>query len=96
MSEPLPGTYPHQCRYCAHCVFTMFNTWWCDEQSEDIHSPMKANKCEKFLFIKYSADANERTGEFHEYRPRRKKNFTQPRLFEMPTDAQRKRMEGKK
>ena len=30
MSKP---EYAHQCRYCAYCVFTIEDNYWCDEKT---------------------------------------------------------------
>ena len=83
--------YKHQCRYCAYCVFTLEETWWCDEKSEDIINPKRPNRCGKFLFNPIPADGPLDK----EYKPRRKSTHTQPRLFDMPTDRQRKKGETK-
>lgn len=88
MSKP---DYKHQCRYCAYCVFTLEETWWCDEKSEDIVKPKRPNRCGKFLFNPIPADGPLDK----EYKPRRRSTHTQPRLFDMPTDRQKKKGEMK-
>ena len=32
MSKP---EYTHQCRYCAYCVFTIDDNYWCDIDGAD-------------------------------------------------------------
>lgn len=79
--------YKHQCRYCAHCVCG--DAWWCDLKSEYCHNPKRSNKCAEFLFNEIPADdcSGNRV-----YKPRKKRisQFVQPKLFDVPTDKQRK------
>lgn len=79
--------YKHQCRYCAHCVCG--DVWWCDLKSEYCTNPKRPNKCAEFLFNEIPADdcSGNRV-----YKPRKKMEvqFVQPKLFDMPTDKQRK------
>lgn len=82
--------YTHQCRYCAYCVFTIENTYWCDELNIYITAPKRPNKCDSFLFNAIPAD-----NPFGKpYTPRKKCDETQLRLFDMPTDRQRNKTEG--
>ena len=76
----------HQCRYCANCVFTMDEDWWCDELDKFVKNPKRTNKCEKFLFNEISADDINKV-----YKPRRKSQFVQDKLFEIQTDKQKSR-----
>ena len=46
----------HQCRYCAYCVFTIDDEWWCDEKNEYISRPKRPNACPKWLFNAIAAD----------------------------------------
>lgn len=78
--------YRHQCRYCANCVFTIEETWWCDELLQDVKDPKHPNKCKKFLFVEISADDPSMV-----YKPRRKSRYVQDKLFEIPTDKQKAR-----
>ena len=78
--------YSHQCRYCAYCVFTMHETWWCDELLQSLNNPKRPNKCKKFLFNEISADDFNKV-----YKPRRESPFVQDKLFEMPTDKQKEK-----
>ena len=78
--------YSHQCRYCAYCVFTKHETWWCDELLQSVNNPKRPNKCKKFLFNEISADDFNKV-----YKPRRKSPFVQDKLFEMPTDKQKEK-----
>ena len=41
--------YAHQCRYCAYCVFTIEDSYWCDEKNEHISAPKRPNSCKDFL-----------------------------------------------
>ena len=84
MSKP---EYTHQCRYCAYCVFTIYDDYWCDEKSEYITAPKRPNRCAVFLFNSIPAD--DPNGK--PYTPRKKRNGTQLRLFDMPTDRQRQK-----
>lgn len=77
--------YTHQCRYCAYCVFTIEDTYWCDELNKYIAAPKRPNKCDSFLFNAIPAD----NPGGKPYTPRKKRNETQLRLFDMPTDRQR-------
>lgn len=85
MSAP---EYTHKCRYCAFCVFTLDEAWWCDEKDEYINAPKRPNRCDRFLFNAIPADKT--LGD--KYKPRRKSNTYQPRLFDMPTDKQREKL----
>ena len=77
--------YAHQCRYCAYCVFTIEDNYWCDEKNEYIAAPKRPNKCDSFLFNAIPAD-----NPFGKpYEPRKKKIYSQPRLFDIPTDRKR-------
>ena len=84
MSKP---EYTHQCRYCAYCVFTIDDDYWCDEKSEYITATKRPNRCAVFLFNAIPAD----NPGGKPYKPRKKRNATQLRLFDMPTDRQRQR-----
>lgn len=84
--------YTHQCRYCAYCVFTIENTYWCDELNIYITAPKRSNKCDSFLFNAIPAD----NPGGKPYTPRKKRDGTQLRLFDMPTDRQRNKTEGKR
>ena len=84
MSKP---EYTHQCRYCAYCVFTIEDNYWCDEKNEYIAAPKRPNRCAVFLFNAIPAD--DPFGK--PYEPRKKRNETQLRLFDMPTDRQRQK-----
>lgn len=53
MSKP---EYTHQCRYCAYCVFTVDENYWCDEKNEYIAAPKRPNRCAAFLFNAIPAD----------------------------------------
>ena len=66
----------HQCRYCAWCVFTIDDDWWCDELNKFIDKPKRPNRCEKWLFNEIAAD---NLGKI--YKPRKKSKFKQLRLF---------------
>ena len=79
--------YIHQCRYCAYCVFTIEDNYWCDEKNEYIAAPKRPNRCKDFLFNAIPAYD---PGGKH-YKPRKKRNATQQRLFDMPTDRQRRK-----
>lgn len=77
--------YAHQCRYCAYCVFTINDTYRCDEKNEYIAYPKRPNRCASFLFNEIPAD-----NPFgRPYKPRKKRSETQLRLFDFPTDRQR-------
>lgn len=79
--------YKHQCRYCAHCFCG--DVWRCYEKSEYCHNPTRPNRCTEFLFNEMPADdcSGNRV-----YKPRKKieVKINQPKLFDMPTDKQRK------
>ena len=79
--------YIHQCRYCAYCVFTIEDNYWCDKKNEYISAPKRPNSCKDFLFNEIPADD---PGGKH-YKPRKKRNATQLLLFDMPTDRQRRK-----
>lgn len=76
--------YKHQCRYCAWCVFTINDTYWCDELDKDLHAVRRPNRCKHFLFNEIAADNLEKA-----YKPRKRSLFVQCKLFEIPTDRQR-------
>lgn len=76
----------HQCRYCAYCVFTMEEDWWCDELDQFVKNPKRPNKCDKFLFNEIAADNLDKV-----YKPRKKSPFVQDKLFDIPTDKQKER-----
>lgn len=80
-------TYTHQCRYCAYCVFTIEENYWCDKKNEYIAAPKRPNRCAVFLFNAIPAD--DPFGKPYEPRKKKKRNETQLRLFDMPTDRQR-------
>lgn len=84
MSKP---EYTHQCHYCAYCVFTIEDNYWCDEKNEYIAAPKRPNRCAAFLFNAIPAD--DPFGK--PYKPRKKRNEAQLRLFDMPTDRQRQK-----
>lgn len=84
MSKP---EYTHQCRYCAYCVFTIDDNYWCEEKNEYIAAPKCPNRCAVFLFNAIPAD----NPGGKPYAPRKKRNETQLRLFDMPTDRQRQK-----
>ena len=79
MSAPKPGAYAHQCRYCAYCVVTPEETWWCDELSKYIGRPKRPNRCASFLWNDIPADGPLEK----KYTPRRnrKKPGVQGKLF---------------
>lgn len=77
MTAPNPGDYAHQCRYCAYCVFTMDERWWCDEINRCISAPKRANRCAAFLYNEIPADGPLEK----KYTPRRKKDGVQGKLF---------------
>ena len=84
--------YAHQCRYCDYCVFTIEDNYWCEEKNEYIAAPKRPNRCKDFLFNEIPAD--DMSGKH--YKPRKKRNATQLnakqlRLFDMPTDRQRRK-----
>lgn len=84
------GDCRHQCRYCAYCVFTMDEDWWCDELDKFVKNPKRPNKCEKWLFNEIPAD-----GPLDKkYKPRKKSPFKQEKLFAMPTDKQATKKES--
>ena len=83
----MTSDYAHQCRYCAHCVCG--DIWWCEEKSEGCKHPTRPNRCDKFLFNEIPADD---TASGRVYKPRKKSQFTQLKLFVFPTDKQRQKI----
>ncbi len=77
MKTPKPGEYAHQCRYCAYCVFTADEDWWCDSCNFTVQHPKRANGCSAFLWNPIPADNIDKR-----YTPRKKRAGTQLKLFD--------------
>lgn len=82
----MASDYAHQCRYCVYCV--VGNIWWCSVTNKGCkYHPTRPNRCDKFLFNEIPAD-DVLSGRV--YRPRKKSQFKQPKLFCLPTDKKKK------
>lgn len=78
----------HSCRYCAHCVDTLQEVFWCDELNKEVSNIGRPNKCKSHCYNKIAADWN--GDDTKVYKPRKKSPYKQMRLFDIPTDKQKR------